>query len=88
MENMKYCQSCGMPLNTNDVKGTEKDGLKTNEYCMYCYENGVFKNPMANLDEMRNTVEIKMTKSKLPHYMIKKAVNILPALKRWNRKYY
>ena len=45
MENMKYCQSCGLPLNTNDVKGTEENGLRTNEYCMYCYDKGVFKNP-------------------------------------------
>lgn len=87
MENMKYCQSCGMPLKTNDVKGTEENGLKNNEYCMYCYDKGVFKNPSTNLDEMKNTVETQMKKSKLPNYMIKKAVNMLPALKRWNRKY-
>ena len=31
---VKFCQSCGMPL-TNDVLGTNADGSKNEEYCMY-----------------------------------------------------
>jgi len=45
MESKILCQSCGMPLDTEEMKGTEKNGLKSNEYCKYCYENGVFKHP-------------------------------------------
>ena len=33
---MKFCQSCGMPLN-DQVLGTNDDGSKNEEYCMYCY---------------------------------------------------
>ena len=36
MEKMKFCQSCGMPL-TDEVLGTNADGSKNEEYCMYCY---------------------------------------------------
>ena len=32
----KFCQSCGMPL-TEDVLGTNADGSKNEDYCMYCY---------------------------------------------------
>ncbi len=38
---MKFCQSCGMPL-TEDVLGTNADGSKNEDYCMYCYRDGKF----------------------------------------------
>ena len=37
----KFCQSCGMPL-TEDVLGTNADGSKNEEYCVYCYKDGRF----------------------------------------------
>ena len=83
MENKIICQSCGMPLDTEAVKGTEKNGLISNEYCKYCYEDGVFKNPKMNLEDMENNVKNQMKRLELHEYAIQKAVNILPALKRW-----
>ena len=50
MENVKFCQSCGMPLDKEEVKGTQKNGLKSDEYCKYCYGNGVFKHQKMNLE--------------------------------------
>lgn len=39
----KYCQSCAMPMDkTSELYGTEADGSKTEEYCIYCYKNGKF----------------------------------------------
>jgi len=32
----KFCQSCGMPP-TEDILGTNADGSKNEDYCMYCY---------------------------------------------------
>ena len=83
MENYTLCQSCGMPLNKEEVKGTEKNGLKTDDYCKYCYENGTFKNPDINLEDMKKNVQNQMKKMQLHENVIQKAVNILPALKRW-----
>ena len=37
----RFCQSCGMPL-TEEVLGTNADGSKNEEYCMYCYKDGKF----------------------------------------------
>lgn len=82
-----YCQSCGIPLNNDDVKGIERNGLKNNEYCMHCYENNEFKNPEINLEEMQMKVKNKMEKMNQPPYLIQKAVNILPKLKRWKNKH-
>lgn len=83
----QYCQSCGMPLNNEELKGIERNGLKNNEYCKYCYENNEFKNPEINLEEMQFKVKNKMEKMNQPQYLIQKAVNILPTLKRWNNNH-
>lgn len=37
---MKFCQSCGMPLTSNEVCGTNADGSLSADYCTYCYQNG------------------------------------------------
>ncbi|QIH37996.1 hypothetical protein G7A72_03925 [Flavobacterium sp. Sr18] len=83
MENKIICQSCGMQMDTEAVKGTEKNGLKSNEYCKYCYEDGVFTNPKMNLEDIETNVKNQMKKLELHEYAIQKAVNTLPALKRW-----
>ncbi|WP_217620951.1 zinc ribbon domain-containing protein, partial [Bacillus sp. GbtcB13] len=44
------CQRCGMPM-TSELFGTEKDGGKDRDYCMYCYENGAYTHPGATLKE-------------------------------------
>lgn len=36
------CQSCGMTLCSEEVKGSEQDGKKSEEYCSYCYGDGAF----------------------------------------------
>ena len=46
----RFCQSCGMPL-TNDVLGTDADGSKNEDYCMYCYKDGKFLQDYT-MDEM------------------------------------
>jgi transcription initiation factor TFIIIB Brf1 subunit/transcription initiation factor TFIIB len=86
MEHKEVCQSCGMPLDTEEVKGTEKSGTKSDDYCKYCYEGGSFKHPKMNLEEMKSNVENQMKKVALPKDLITKAINILPMLKRWKNK--
>lgn len=39
---IKYCQSCGMPLQKQEELGTNPDGSKNEEYCCYCFKNGAF----------------------------------------------
>ena len=49
-ENMKFCQSCGMPL-TDQLLGTNADGSKNEEYCIYCYKDGAFTSDFT-MEEM------------------------------------
>lgn len=38
----KICQSCSMPIVSNEQLGSNKDGSSNADYCKYCYEKGEF----------------------------------------------
>lgn len=88
-ENVKYCQSCGMPL-TEGVFGTDANGEKNEDYCIYCYKDGAFTGNFT-MEEMaeycsmfveeynKNTGE-NLTACEYKEVLMK----FYPTLKRWN----
>ena len=83
MKSKLLCQSCSMQLEIDHVKGTEKDGSRSNEYCIYCYENGLFKDPSLSLAKMLDIVETQMEKMNIPSKIIESSLNKIPKLNRW-----
>ncbi|WP_135549643.1 zinc ribbon domain-containing protein [Paenibacillus cymbidii] len=52
MGHTEFCQSCGMPTDGNaDLHGTNTDGSKNSEYCVYCYKDGAFTADV-NMEQM------------------------------------
>ena len=41
MTGEKLCQSCAMPLTEESLLGTNADGTKNGEYCIYCYKTAL-----------------------------------------------
>jgi hypothetical protein len=72
-----------MPIDDMDLRGTEKDGKKSSEYCTYCYANGAFINPHITLGDMKVHVQSEMAKRNVQQSVIDLALNSLPHLKRW-----
>jgi hypothetical protein len=72
-----------MPIDNPALRGTEKNGILSNEYCKYCYVNGSFVNPGMTLEEMRTEVKAQMEKRNMDDKLIRQALNTLPELKRW-----
>jgi hypothetical protein len=83
MEPQKFCQSCTLPMDNMEDRGTEKDGSKSDMYCKYCYQNGVFTETDMTLDQMMDIAETEMKKQNLPESIIQQSMNMLPLLKRW-----
>lgn len=52
---MNICQSCGMPMEKEELLGKNEDGSVNTEYCIYCYPNGEFNKPDETVDEMIET---------------------------------
>jgi len=83
MSTQTFCQSCSMPLDSNEIRGTEKDGSKSSDYCKYCYQDGQFTTPSLTLPEMEKIVVTEMEKQHIPQNIVNMAVASLPQLKRW-----
>ena len=48
--NKIFCQSCGMPLEREEDRGTEADGSPSPDYCRYCRKDGAFPEGQAMED--------------------------------------
>lgn len=89
MKELKICQSCGMPL-TDELLGTNADGSKNEDYCIYCYKDGAFTGDFT-MEEMaeycsmfvenynKNT-GLDLTSCEYKQELLK----FFPTLKRWN----
>ena len=84
MEN-KICQSCGMPITSEDLLGTNKDGIINHDYCKYCFLNGEFidKVTMEEYIEMcsKYGAQAGMTNEEMKSFCEK----LFPTLKRWSK---
>ncbi|MCQ2101463.1 MAG: zinc ribbon domain-containing protein [Fibrobacter sp.] len=89
-QNQKFCQSCGMPL-TAEVMGSNADGSKNEDYCVYCYKDGAFlqnctmeemvEHCAQFVDEVNKHMPKPMTKEEYKQMMM----NYFPMLKRWKK---
>ncbi|MBQ5971259.1 MAG: zinc ribbon domain-containing protein [Prevotella sp.] len=85
-----FCQSCGMPL-TDELLGTNTNGSKNEEYCIYCYKDGAFTSDCTMdemiefcaqfVDEVNKNMPKPLTKEEYKQMMRE----FFPTLKRWKR---
>lgn len=85
----QFCQSCGMPL-TDSLLGTNADGSKNTDYCIYCYKDGAFTGDFT-MEEMVEYCSMfveeynKNTGQALTCCEYKDVLRkFYPSLKRWN----
>jgi hypothetical protein len=84
-ENQKFCQSCAMPLAEDELFGSNADGTKNEDYCIYCFKDGEFTSDM-NMKEMMDFCIEKMCEV---HPEIDRTeagammAEVFPKLKRW-----
>lgn len=84
---MNFCQSCGMPMETEEVFGRNADGSKNQDYCFHCFKDGKFNSPNETVEEMIETcVPFYAEAQKVSKEEARKALKeILPQLKRWRK---
>lgn len=79
----KICQSCGMPIQSEDMFGINKDGSINLDYCKYCYNDGKFIDDVS-MEEYIDMCsqygeQAGMTNEEMREYCTK----LFPTLKRW-----
>lgn len=84
MDQTLICQSCSMPIKEEDHIGTNLDGSKNHDYCVFCYKDGAFVQDVSMEafieSSLQFATEIGMSQEEMREYC-KKA---LPTLKRWH----
>ncbi len=84
-EETPLCQSCALPMSDCEMFGTHADGTTTKEFCIYCYQDGQFKEPTITMQEMIDKCVLIMCRQKI---MPEEKARVLmtetiPDLKRW-----
>ena len=81
---MNICQSCGMPMQSAEIFGKNKDGSENKDYCIYCYPKGEFNNVNETFEEMVETCVPFMMKEGYSEVDARTYLNDnLKGLKRW-----
>ena len=80
-----FCQSCGMPLASPDLLGTEADGSPSERFCKWCYENGSYQGACTMEDMVDICVEHMATPDApfSPEEARAYMETLLPTLERW-----
>ncbi len=81
-----FCQSCGMPISSDEERGTESDERKSNDYCNHCYQNGKFMEPKLTVEQMIQKVDGQMKAKGFPEKMITLNAKLIPSFKRWKQR--
>ena len=89
MENteVKWCQSCAMPMGSADLFGTNADGSKNEDYCQYCFVNGAFTSEQTMEEMIETCVPFVSKGDPFPDEQTARTAmqEMFPQLKRWKK---
>ncbi len=81
------CQSCGMPLKSEDDFGTDQSGEKNREYCFYCFSDGKFSDEGITMEQkIEKNVKFAVQMGISEDSARSMAESIIPQLKRWKNQ--
>lgn len=86
---MILCQSCGDLITVQELQGTNADGTVSTDYCLYCYQKGVFTQDLSMSDMIeQNLTRIEGRENEFQVEVFQQELRqqlevSLPLLKRW-----
>ena len=73
-----------MPMEKEELFGTNEDGSKNQEYCVYCFKDGKFMLDLNLKEFTEKMIEISQKELALDEQKAREmAEKTLPTLKRW-----
>lgn len=82
----QFCQSCGMPMASDDLCGTNADGSMNFDYCKYCYKDGEFVDMVSMEDYIDKCSQFGVQAGMTNEEMKAHCQMFFPMLKRWRKK--
>lgn len=87
----RLCQSCGMPLIDAKDLGTNQNGSKNEEYCIYCFKDGRFTQDCTMEEQIEHCAQFvaEFNKDAGTNFTKEEAIAemklFFPQLKRWKK---
>ncbi|MDU1905182.1 MAG: zinc ribbon domain-containing protein [Dysgonomonas sp.] len=88
----QICQSCGMNMKSAEDSGTNANGTRNTEYCLYCYQDGAFTRDVTMEEMMETNLQYidHWNKETGNNFTVEEARPILrqflSTLKRWKKE--
>lgn len=79
----RICQSCGMPIASDEQLGTEKGGSISRDYCKYCYADGEFIDKVSMEEYIEMCSKFGEQAGMSNDEMKALCTKLFPTLKRW-----
>ena len=76
------CQSCSMPLTKSEEFGTNKDGSRNEDYCIYCYKDGIFIDNVSMKEYIEMNLPFAEQACMTQEQMKEHCETVFPTLKR------
>lgn len=77
------CQSCSMPITDDSLFGTNSDGTRNTDYCIYCYKDGTFLDDVTMAEYIEMNIPFAAQAGMTPAQMRHHCETVFPTLKRW-----
>jgi hypothetical protein len=72
-----------MPIDKEELFGTNADGSQNRDYCIYCYKDGAFTDNAKSLEEyIEMNIPFAEQAGMTPEQMRTHCENVFPTLKR------
>lgn len=90
MEDVKYCESCGMPLQKQEDLGTNEDGTLNEMYCCHCFQDGRYTQELTMEEMIQSCLQFldEFNRGADTNFSKEEALNEMrayfPKLKRWS----
>ena len=82
----KICQSCAMPMDDESLFGTNADGSRNSDYCIYCYKDGEFLQQATMEEYIEMMIPFSDQAGMTPQQMREFCEKVYPTLKRWKKQ--
>lgn len=79
----KICQSCAMPLTSDEMFGTNADGSVCEDYCKWCYDKGEFLDKCTMEEYIEKCSQFGEQAGMTNEQMKEYCTEVFPTLKRW-----
>lgn len=77
------CQSCAMPMDSDEKFGRDADNARNSDYCCHCWKEGKFAYQSTLEEAVENNIPWWKSEEEPDDVARARIMEVFPKLKRW-----